>query len=331
MRLALAQMNAVVGDLDGNRDKILASLAEARARRRRPRRLPGARGDRLSARGSPPPPGLRPRGARVARARSRRRPDDIVALVGTPWFDRDLANACAVCADGRVRAVYRKQFLPNYGVFDEHRYFARGTRARAPPVRGGVASGIDDLRGRLAAGPAGDRPRARRRAAHRRTSPRRRSTSARPRSARRCSSRALATRARSSPSATSSAARTSSSSTGTRSCSTTRGEVVARAPGLRRAPPRRRHRARRSPIGRRLRDVRRRELDRSRETPPRSRSSSSSARRRRRTSAAGAIAPFEPALEQMRLALDARPARLRREERVRRGRRRRLRRDRLGA
>jgi NAD+ synthase (glutamine-hydrolysing) len=51
---------------------------------------------------------------------------EIVALVGTPWFDRDLANACAVCAEGKVRAVYRKQFLPNYGVFDEHRYFAQG-------------------------------------------------------------------------------------------------------------------------------------------------------------------------------------------------------------
>jgi len=50
----------------------------------------------------------------------------IVALVGTPWFDRDLVNACAVCARGRVQAVYRKQFLPNYGVFDEHRYFAEG-------------------------------------------------------------------------------------------------------------------------------------------------------------------------------------------------------------
>ena len=50
----------------------------------------------------------------------------IVAFVGTPWFERDLANACAVCADGRVHAVYRKHFLPNYGVFDEHRYFAEG-------------------------------------------------------------------------------------------------------------------------------------------------------------------------------------------------------------
>ena len=52
--------------------------------------------------------------------------DGITALVGTPWFDRDLANACAVCSDGSVRAIYRKHFLPNYGVFDEHRYFAEG-------------------------------------------------------------------------------------------------------------------------------------------------------------------------------------------------------------
>ena len=50
----------------------------------------------------------------------------ITALVGCPMFDRDLANACAVLAGGEIRAVYRKHFLPNYGVFDEHRYFAPG-------------------------------------------------------------------------------------------------------------------------------------------------------------------------------------------------------------
>ena len=50
----------------------------------------------------------------------------VTALVGTPWFDRDLFNACAVCADGEVKAVYRKRYLPNYGVFDEDRYFAPG-------------------------------------------------------------------------------------------------------------------------------------------------------------------------------------------------------------
>jgi NAD+ synthase (glutamine-hydrolysing) len=50
----------------------------------------------------------------------------IVALVGYPHYDRDLFNACAVCAAGEVKAVYRKRFLPNYGVFDEARYFAAG-------------------------------------------------------------------------------------------------------------------------------------------------------------------------------------------------------------
>ena len=72
---------------------------------------------------------LRPgfvRAAREALAEIARATEGLVALVGTPWFERDLANACAVCADGAVRAVYRKHFLPNYGVFDEHRYFAEG-------------------------------------------------------------------------------------------------------------------------------------------------------------------------------------------------------------
>ncbi len=50
----------------------------------------------------------------------------LTALIGTPWFDRDLFNACAVCADGELKTLYRKRYLPNYGVFDEDRYFAPG-------------------------------------------------------------------------------------------------------------------------------------------------------------------------------------------------------------
>ena len=50
----------------------------------------------------------------------------IAALVGTPHLDRDLFNACAVLSDGEVKAVYKKRFLPNYGVFDEDRYFQSG-------------------------------------------------------------------------------------------------------------------------------------------------------------------------------------------------------------
>jgi NAD+ synthase (glutamine-hydrolysing) len=125
LRIALAQIDCVVGDLEGNREKILAYLAEAR----------GASADlvlfpELATTGYPPEDLLlRPSFVRTARASAEEiaaEANGIVALVGTPWFDRDLTNACAVCAGGEIRAVYHKHFLPNYGVFDEHRYFAEG-------------------------------------------------------------------------------------------------------------------------------------------------------------------------------------------------------------
>src|SRR5262245_41718540 len=125
MRLALAQINTVVGDLDGNRDRILARLEEAR----------GAGADlvlfpELAVTGYPPEDLLlRPGFIRAAR----RTVDElavassgIAALVGAPHLDTDLFNACFVLADGEIRCVYRKRFLPNYGVFDEDRYFAPG-------------------------------------------------------------------------------------------------------------------------------------------------------------------------------------------------------------
>jgi NAD+ synthase (glutamine-hydrolysing) len=125
MRLALAQINAVVGDLDGNRERILAALAEARAAGAELVVLP-----ELAVTGYPPEDLLlRPafvRAAAESLTEIARAATDLTALVGTPWFDRDLFNACAVCAGGEVKALYRKRFLPNYGVFDEDRYFAPG-------------------------------------------------------------------------------------------------------------------------------------------------------------------------------------------------------------
>jgi len=50
----------------------------------------------------------------------------VTALVGGPHLDAYLFNACFVLAHGEVRSVYRKRFLPTYGVFDEDRYFAPG-------------------------------------------------------------------------------------------------------------------------------------------------------------------------------------------------------------
>src|SRR5205823_13619896 len=96
MRLALAQINTTVGDLDGNRERILEALGEAR----------GAGADlvllpELAVTGYPPEDLLlRPGFVRAAGASLEelaRETHGIVALVGFPDFDTDLRTACAVC------------------------------------------------------------------------------------------------------------------------------------------------------------------------------------------------------------------------------------------
>src|SRR5215211_3942434 len=123
MRLALAQINTTVGDLDANRARILEAVDEARGAEADVVLLP-----ELAVTGYPPEDLLlRPgfvRAARESRAEIARATHGIVALVGFPHLDRDLYNASAVCSGGEVKAIYRKRFLPNYGVFDEDRYFA---------------------------------------------------------------------------------------------------------------------------------------------------------------------------------------------------------------
>src|SRR6516225_7003847 len=125
MRLALAQIDSVVGDLDGNRDRILTRLDQARTAGAELVLFP-----ELAVTGYPPEDLLLRPGFLQAAERTlgeiARATHDIVALVGTPHFDGDLFNACAVCSAGEVKAIYRKRFLPNYGVFDEDRYFAPG-------------------------------------------------------------------------------------------------------------------------------------------------------------------------------------------------------------
>jgi NAD+ synthase (glutamine-hydrolysing) len=125
MRLALAQMNSVVGDLDGNRDRIVARLEKARAAGAELVLFP-----ELATTGYPPEDLLLRPGFLRAAAKTldevAAETKGLTALVGAPHLDRDLFNACAVCVDGEVTAMYRKQFLPNYGVFDEDRYFQPG-------------------------------------------------------------------------------------------------------------------------------------------------------------------------------------------------------------
>ena len=125
MRLALVQINPVVGDLDGNRRLILERLEAARAQGADLVLFP-----ELAVTGYPPEDLLlRPGFIRAAESSVEaiaREARGTTMLVGGPHFDRDLYNACFVLAGGEVKAVYRKRFLPNYGVFDEDRYFAPG-------------------------------------------------------------------------------------------------------------------------------------------------------------------------------------------------------------
>ena len=125
MRIALAQLDVVVGDLDGNVEAIVAAVREAECSGADLVVLP-----ELAVTGYPPEDLLlRPgfvKAAREAVEEVARACTGTTALVGAPALDRDLANAAFVCAEGAVQGIYRKHFLPNYGVFDEHRYFAPG-------------------------------------------------------------------------------------------------------------------------------------------------------------------------------------------------------------
>ena len=125
MRLALVQINPVVGDLDGNRELILERLDAAKAHGADLVLFP-----ELAVTGYPPEDLLlRPGFVRAAESSVEaiaREARGTTVLVGGPHFDRDLYNACFVLSGGEVKAVYRKRYLPNYGVFDEDRYFAPG-------------------------------------------------------------------------------------------------------------------------------------------------------------------------------------------------------------
>ncbi len=135
MKLALAQIDPTVGDLEGNRDLILARIEEARTAGADLVLLP-----ELAVTGYPPEDLLlRPAFVRAAHASLERiaaETRDIVALVGVPLFDGVLYNACAICADGEVTGWAKKWHLPNYGVFDEKRYFASGDELALIDVAG---------------------------------------------------------------------------------------------------------------------------------------------------------------------------------------------------
>jgi NAD+ synthase (glutamine-hydrolysing) len=140
MRVALAQIDTTVGDLEGNRELIVTRIGEARAAGADLVILP-----ELAVTGYPPEDLLLRTGfvqaARASLDRIATETKGIVALVGVPLLDGELYNACAICADGEVIDWSKKLHLPNYGVFDEKRYFASG-EPHAPIDVAGTKVGI---------------------------------------------------------------------------------------------------------------------------------------------------------------------------------------------
>ncbi len=140
LRCALAQINSTVGDISGNADRIAAATVQARERGAALVVFP-----ELALTGYPPEDLLlKPHfldAAAVALEELAAQTIDVVAIVGFPERADDVYNAAAVLADGRVAGVYRKLRLPNYGVFDEQRYFQAGAAPATVEVNG-VTVGI---------------------------------------------------------------------------------------------------------------------------------------------------------------------------------------------
>jgi NAD+ synthase (glutamine-hydrolysing) len=128
LKVALAQIDPTVGDIRGNARKIAEHTSAARERGASLVVFP-----ELTISGYPPEDLLLKTsfldrvGAALEELAAQTR--GIVALVGFPERADDVYNAAAVLADGEVAAVYRKMYLPNYGVFDEQRYFQSGSEA----------------------------------------------------------------------------------------------------------------------------------------------------------------------------------------------------------
>jgi len=125
IRLALCQMNATVGDIAGNAELIGAGMRSARDAEADLVLFP-----ELALTGYPPED-LLLREHFLADAGSALRAlaaetRGVVAVVGFPEQADAVYNSAALLADGAVHAIYRKVHLPNYGVFDEHRYFKAG-------------------------------------------------------------------------------------------------------------------------------------------------------------------------------------------------------------
>ena len=138
LRVALAQINTTIGDLEGNASKIVEYIGRARDASADVVAFP-----ELAITGYPPEDLVLRRSfvednVAVLERTIVPATAGIAAVVGFIDLQEDVHNAAAVAYNGTVVGRYHKQFLPNYGVFDENRYFQRGTDS---PVF--VIAGVD--------------------------------------------------------------------------------------------------------------------------------------------------------------------------------------------
>src|SRR5438034_6075167 len=127
-RVSLAQINPTVGDVEGNTRRIVDGIAQARALGADLVAFP-----ELVITGYPPEDLLFKSAFIEANLKALRHvaaaTSGLTAVVGFVDKRDDIFNAAAVLHDGAVAGVYHKQYLPNYGVFDENRYFQAGVDA----------------------------------------------------------------------------------------------------------------------------------------------------------------------------------------------------------
>jgi NAD+ synthase (glutamine-hydrolysing) len=127
LRLAMAQINVVVGDVEGNAQKILEWMDRARDADADIVSFP-----ELALTGYPPedlllkPQFIDANLAALEKVVSRTK--DIAAIIGFVDRQDDIFNAAAIAQNGKLVTTYHKIYLPNYGVFDEFRYFQPGNR-----------------------------------------------------------------------------------------------------------------------------------------------------------------------------------------------------------
>src|SRR3990167_8477593 len=128
VRLGLAQINVRVGDVEGNLRKILGYIKDARAEGVDILCFP-----ELAVTGYPPEDLLlKPRFINdnlKALDKVRKAAYGITVVLGFADRGEDIYNAAAILHNKQLVDVYRKHYLPNYGVFDENRYFQSGLRA----------------------------------------------------------------------------------------------------------------------------------------------------------------------------------------------------------